>query len=211
MRIFYLKNALADELASVIIQALTANVVNPISQGSQSGVQNTVGLGGGLQQTLGGAGGGLGGGGLGGIGGGGLGGLGGGGLGGGGLGGRTGGLGGGLGGGGLGGGLGGGGLGGGGLGGGQGGASSVGGTAGGGVVTKTNGIRFFSGRDGQVVEGGVLEDVHLIPNTRTNSIIVAAPTKTMELIEKMIENLDTRRPRRGRTSTSSRSSGPTRC
>ena len=36
-----------------------------------------------------------------------------------------------------------------------------------------------------------MADVHLVPALRTNAIIVTAPTKTMNLIEKLIEELDT--------------------
>lgn len=52
VKIFKLRNALADELASTIISALTSNIVNPMQQASQSGVTNTVGLAGGIQQVL---------------------------------------------------------------------------------------------------------------------------------------------------------------
>jgi hypothetical protein len=46
--------------------------------------------------------------------------------------------------------------------------------------------------DGKLVaESGLLSDVHLIPSTRINAIIVTAPAKTMTLIEKLIEELDT--------------------
>jgi general secretion pathway protein D len=62
----------------------------------------------------------------------------------------------------------------------------------GGLITKTSSIRFFYGKDGeQQVVTGLLADVHLVPNQRTNAIIVSAPTKTMTLIEKMIQSLDT--------------------
>lgn len=178
LRIFPLKNAYTDELASVLIQTLTANVLNPIQQSTQPWYTQTVtgtnigGLGG-IQALLGGqqpGGGGQQ--------------LGGGQLGGGQLGQQLGQLGGG--------------------GGGAGanilGAGSVnlsptianaGSSAGGGLSTKTNALRFYSSRDGQVVETGFLEDVHIIPNTRTNALLVAAKPETMKLIEKLIENLDT--------------------
>ena len=178
LRIFALKNAYADELASVLIQTLTANVLNPIQQSTQPWYTQTVtgtnigGLGG-IQALLGG--GQPGGGGQQ---------LGGGQLGGGQLGQQLGQLGGG--------------------GGGAGanilGAGSVnlsptianaGSSTGGGLSTKTSALRFFSSRDNQVVETGFLEDVHIIPNTRTNALLVAAKPETMKLIEKLIENLDT--------------------
>jgi type II secretory pathway component GspD/PulD (secretin) len=190
-RIFQLRNALADELAQVLAQALTSNVQNPLLQATQPWYQQTVtgtnlgalgGIGALIGGGLGGAGG-LGGGQLGGLGGGQLGGLGGGGLGG--LGGQLGGLGGQLGG----------------LGGQLGGGAgttnisvtvpSVGTASGGGISTKTNALRFFSTRDNQVVETGFLEDVHIVPNARTNALLVTAKPDTMRLIEKLIENLDT--------------------
>jgi type II secretory pathway component GspD/PulD (secretin) len=68
---------------------------------------------------------------------------------------------------------------------------TIGTGTGGGLVTKSNSIRFFSARDGKTYETGFLEDVHIVSNARINAIIVAAPTETMKLIEKLIENLDT--------------------
>jgi type II secretory pathway component GspD/PulD (secretin) len=73
---------------------------------------------------------------------------------------------------------------------------------GGGLVTKTNAIRFFSAMkrdpksgqlvpDGTMYETGYLEDVHIVSMARVNALIVSAPTDTMRLIEKLIENLDT--------------------
>src|SRR5262249_29994354 len=41
------------------------------------------------------------------------------------------------------------------------------------------------------IETGYLEDVHIVSSARINALIVAAPEKTMKLIEKLIENLDT--------------------
>ena len=176
LRIFALKNAYADELASVLIQTLTANVLSPLAQSTQPWYTQTVtganiGGQGGILALLGGGqqpGGGLGG-------------------------------------------VQGGGLQGGGLqqafqqAGGQGGANllgtggvnltptiaNLGSASGGGLATKTSALRFYSTRDGQVVETGFLEDVHIIPNTRTNALLVAAKPETMKLIEKLIENLDT--------------------
>src|SRR5207237_738722 len=60
-----------------------------------------------------------------------------------------------------------------------------------GVTTKTTSLRFFAQPGlGGVVEAGVLEDVHLTADLRSNSIIVSAPTRTMDLIVKLIERLD---------------------
>ena len=66
---------------------------------------------------------------------------------------------------------------------------------GGGLVTRSNRLKLYTtGPDGRLIEGpesGFLSDVHLVPALRTNAIIVTAPTKTMQLIEKLIEELDT--------------------
>jgi type II secretion system protein D len=53
-------------------------------------------------------------------------------------------------------------------------------------------LRFISPhRDGvNVVESGLLEDIHITPDIRTNSLILAAPTKTIELLLAMIRELD---------------------
>jgi type II secretory pathway component GspD/PulD (secretin) len=177
LRIFALRNAYADELASVLIQALTSNVINPLQQAQQQwytqsvtqgnlgalgGIQALLNPGGqgqqfgqqGLQQQFGQLGQQFG------------------------LGQQF-----------------------------QGAAgqnqlgtgnvnlaptvAQVGSSTGGGLATKTNALRFYSNRDGQVVETGFLEDVHIIPNTRTNALLVAAKPETMKLIEKLIDNLDT--------------------
>ncbi|HVK16065.1 MAG TPA: secretin N-terminal domain-containing protein, partial [Fimbriiglobus sp.] len=82
---------------------------------------------------------------------------------------------------------------GGGLGGGLGGAGGLGGTATQtltGLTTKTTGLRFV-GPGGQVVESGLLEDVHVIADARTNSLVIAAPPPTMRLLEALINELDT--------------------
>jgi type II secretion system protein D len=65
-------------------------------------------------------------------------------------------------------------------------------TAGSTPVTKTTSLRFFSGRPGPggVVESGPLEDVHITSDIRSNSMIISAPTKTMELILRLVEQLD---------------------
>src|SRR5262249_44633053 len=53
-------------------------------------------------------------------------------------------------------------------------------------------LRFISPhRDGvNVVESGLLEDIHVTPDIRTNSLILAAPGKTIELLLAMIRELD---------------------
>jgi type II secretory pathway component GspD/PulD (secretin) len=42
----------------------------------------------------------------------------------------------------------------------------------------------------RILESGLLEDIHFITNTRSNSIIVLAPEKTMALINAVIDELD---------------------
>jgi type II secretion system protein D len=203
VRVIRIRNGIASEIAQVISNALNVNVVNPLVQAQfQPPVATAAGGTAGLTLGIGGAGGLAGLGGLGGLGGAGLGGLGGaaglGGLGAGGLGG--------LGAAGLGG-----------LGAQQPGAGlaaalqpggaaaaqqegalvqtfvpTVGTAIGGGLVTKSHTLRLYSSVDGKLVaESGLLADVHLIPSTRINAIIVMAPAKTMTLIEKLIEELDT--------------------
>ncbi|MBM3980196.1 MAG: hypothetical protein FJ304_07900 [Planctomycetes bacterium] len=68
---------------------------------------------------------------------------------------------------------------------------TIGSGSSGGLVTKTTAIRFFSAKDGKTYETGYLEDVHIVPSARVNALIVSAPEKTMKLIEKLIDNLDT--------------------
>jgi hypothetical protein len=70
---------------------------------------------------------------------------------------------------------------------------TVGTAFGGGLVTRSSSLRFFyKDKDGETaVVSGLLSDVHLVPNVSTNEIIVAAPPKTILLIEKLIERLDT--------------------
>lgn len=61
----------------------------------------------------------------------------------------------------------------------------------GGLVTKSNAIKFFSAKDGKTYETGYLEDVHIVSSARINALIVSAPEQTMRLIERLIDNLDT--------------------
>ena len=60
--------------------------------------------------------------------------------------------------------------------------TGTGGTTG--LSTKTVSLRFNN------VESGLLEDVHLIPDTRINAIIVTAPAATMRLLEALVTELD---------------------
>lgn len=163
LRVFKLNNAFADEIAQTLITAVTAGLSNPALAAQATGLP--LGVGGGGASPF--ATGGFGGAGAGGPGGG--------------LGGGLGGLGGGLGGiGGAAGGL-----------GGRGGAGGAFNTLnGGGLLTKTSSLRFY-GSNGSPIESGFLEDVQIIPDNRINGVVVSAPEKTMRLLEKLIEELDT--------------------
>jgi general secretion pathway protein D len=167
VRIFKLRNAYADELGRTIVDSLTSNLVNPIAQQQQQGTPSQ-GATGGIQAALGQVGGqqlgqALGGQQLGQLG---------------lqlgqqgqfGLGQQQ-----------------------------QGGAAApiqavipqLGQSAAGGMATKVSSIRFYS-NDGKIYESGHLADVHVIVNTRTNALVIAAPPETMKLVEKLIDNLDT--------------------
>jgi type II secretion system protein D len=60
-----------------------------------------------------------------------------------------------------------------------------------GTTTKTTSLRFFARPGlGGTVEAGVLEDVHITADIRSNSLIVSAPTRTMELIVALVNQLD---------------------
>lgn len=60
-----------------------------------------------------------------------------------------------------------------------------------GLTTKSTSIRFFPNGPGNPLETGLLEDVHLNADPRTNTIIISAPTKTMDLLMKLIQDMDT--------------------
>ena len=58
-------------------------------------------------------------------------------------------------------------------------------------TTATTSLRLFPNRQGQqIVESGLLEDVHVTSEPRSNSLIIAAPAKTMELMLSLIRELD---------------------
>lgn len=60
-----------------------------------------------------------------------------------------------------------------------------------GVATKSTSLRFFSGRPGMPpIDAGVLEDVHVTSDIRTNSLIIAATPRTMDLILALVRELD---------------------
>jgi type II secretion system protein D len=63
---------------------------------------------------------------------------------------------------------------------------AVGGT---GVTTKTTTLRFY-GTDNRTVESGLLEDVHITSEPRSNSLIISAPPKTMDLLLALVRQLD---------------------
>ncbi|MFO0879228.1 MAG: secretin N-terminal domain-containing protein [Gemmataceae bacterium] len=162
LRIVPLRNGLADEVANLILRAVSQGVI-PTSAGTGGGIVPTLGGGQGGFGGVPGVGGGFGGqGGLGGLfgGGGGLGGAGG-------LGAgrapQTAGL-----------------------------PASAGATAGSaGGQTKFTSLRFISAlRSGKIVESGFLEDIRLTPDVRTNSIILSAPAKTIDLLMSLIKELD---------------------
>jgi type II secretion system protein D len=65
-------------------------------------------------------------------------------------------------------------------------------------TTKTISLRFVSTRPGgpAPIEAGILEDIHITPDARTNSLIIAAPSKTMQLLLALVRELDVPPPAR---------------
>jgi general secretion pathway protein D len=63
---------------------------------------------------------------------------------------------------------------------------------GGGLTTKTVSLRFFTNQPGpgSVVDAGALEDAHITSDIRSNSLIIAAPSRTMDLILALVKSLD---------------------
>jgi len=122
LRIYHLKNALADELSNILIQAVSESVVAPTTAGTGlgarapgaavPGVPTTGGLPGALPTTA-------------------------------------------------------------------------------GAATKTVSLRFINPFPGQPnVESGFLEDIHITADIRTNSVILSAPAKSMDLLIALIKELD---------------------
>jgi type II secretion system protein D len=77
--------------------------------------------------------------------------------------------------------------------GGAGGTGAVTGVSGRSASTKGITLRFATpGRDGRldVVQSGFLEDISITSDPRTNGLLIFAPEKTMELILKLIDQLD---------------------
>ena len=59
-----------------------------------------------------------------------------------------------------------------------------------GAVTKSTSLRFISPVAGKIVESGLLEDVFVLSDDNTNSLLISAPQKTMELLDTLIDALD---------------------
>jgi type II secretory pathway component GspD/PulD (secretin) len=61
-----------------------------------------------------------------------------------------------------------------------------------GTGTKSSSLRFFSSRTEapNVFQSGHLDDIHITPDLRTNSMIVIAPEETMPLVQALIRELD---------------------
>jgi type II secretion system protein D len=58
-----------------------------------------------------------------------------------------------------------------------------------GTTTKTTSLRFIA-QDKRVVESGWLEDIHIISEPLSNSLIISAPEKSMELLLSLVQELD---------------------
>jgi general secretion pathway protein D len=61
-----------------------------------------------------------------------------------------------------------------------------------GTSSKVTSLRFIFSRNAQQqqVESGALEDVHIISDPRTNSLIISSPARTMELLFALVRELD---------------------
>ncbi len=59
-------------------------------------------------------------------------------------------------------------------------------------LTKDIKLRWFlPQKDGKPIESGILEDIRIAPDARTNSLVVSAPAKTMPILLALINDLDT--------------------
>lgn len=57
--------------------------------------------------------------------------------------------------------------------------------------TKVSSLRFVTqDKDGKQIQTGILDDIRITPDARTNSLIIAAPEKTMQLIYALVKELD---------------------
>lgn len=68
------------------------------------------------------------------------------------------------------------------------GATGLGAAAG--AAVKSTTLRFMSIKDKRAFESGLREDVRIIPDARTNSLLIAAPEKTLTLLLALIRELD---------------------
>ena len=60
-----------------------------------------------------------------------------------------------------------------------------------GTGTKAQTLRIVNrDKDGKTIESGVLEDIHITPDVRTNRLIISAPEKSVELIISLLKELD---------------------
>jgi type II secretion system protein D len=60
-----------------------------------------------------------------------------------------------------------------------------------GATSKSSSLRFVSpSANGKIVESGLLEDVFILSDDNTNSLLISAPDKTMELLDTLIDSLD---------------------
>ncbi|MCI0680644.1 MAG: hypothetical protein L0Y71_00955 [Gemmataceae bacterium] len=57
--------------------------------------------------------------------------------------------------------------------------------------TKVSSLRFIvQDKDGKPIQTGILDDIRITPDARTNALIIAAPEKTMQLISALVTELD---------------------
>jgi type II secretory pathway component GspD/PulD (secretin) len=60
-----------------------------------------------------------------------------------------------------------------------------------GATTKSTSLRFVSpSPGGKIIESGQLEDVFILSDDNTNSLLISAPDKTMELLDSLVDALD---------------------
>ena len=60
-----------------------------------------------------------------------------------------------------------------------------------GAVTKTSTLRFVTNsKDGKPIETGILDDIKINSDPRTNSLVISAPEKAMDLVLALVRELD---------------------
>jgi type II secretion system protein D len=59
-----------------------------------------------------------------------------------------------------------------------------------GATTKSTSLRFISPVGNRIIESGLLEDIFILADDNTNSLLLSAPEKTMELLDTLIDALD---------------------